>query len=167
MKTTNTFHTRGSTLFLRLALLGLAALVGCLSALLLWSVNQNWNPEFPELSWLRIPILIGLFGAAAAFFVAVHQAWLLLIYLDKKKPFSSESVTALKYIKYAAFVIAAVFVVAMPLLYWIAEQDDAPGLIIVGMVFAATPAVVGVFAGVLQSLIQKARDLKAENDLTV
>jgi hypothetical protein len=155
------------TLFLRAALLGVAGLAGFLGAVVLWSVQQNWNPEFPDLIWLRYPVLVGLAVALMAFFVAAAQAWRLLNYVDKNKPFSKDSIRALRNIKWAALLIGAVFMCAMPLVYWIAQSDDAPGLILFGLLFAGIPLAVGVFAGVLESLIQKALDLKAENDLTV
>jgi len=157
----------GSTLFLRLALIGLAGLVSLLSVVTFWSAYANWAPEFPEVSWVRIPIMIGVALALLSFYVAACQAWKLLNFVDTKRPFSHASINALKNIKYAAFVIGGVLVVAMPLIYWVAEKDDAPGLIIFGAALAGIPLTVGVFAGVLQQLIQKAVDLKSENDLTV
>ena len=39
----------------------------------------------------------------------------------------------------------------MPLFYIVAEVDDAPGVIIIGIVFIFAPMVVSVFAAVLQS----------------
>lgn len=158
---------RGSTLFLRLALVGLVSLATFLSAVVLWSIFDNWNPEFPELTWLRFPVLFGLCLAIAALFVAAYQAWQLLNYVDSDEPFSKKSIRALRNIKFAAFVVGGVFLVATPLIFWIAEQDDAPGLIIFGFVFAGVPLMVGVFAGVLQQLIHRALELKSENDLTV
>jgi ABC-type spermidine/putrescine transport system permease subunit I len=167
MKQTTQFAKRGSTLFLRVALLALGSLVGVLGAIILYSAYAHWNPEFPELLWVRWPFLLGLVMALLAFFVAAHQAWQLLNNVDKHRPFSDSSITALRNIKYAALVVGSVLLAALPLVYWIAQHDDAPGLIIFGLVFAGVPLTVGVFAGVLQQLIQRAVDLKAENDLTV
>ena len=48
-----------------------------------------------------------------------------------------------------------------------AEVDDAPGLILVGMVLIFASMVIAVFAAVLQRLLQEAIDIKSENDLTV
>lgn len=55
----------------------------------------------------------------------------------------------------------------VPLLYPIAEEDDAPGLLIYGFLFACIPFVVSVFAAVLEKLFQNAVDIKYENDLTI
>ena len=48
-----------------------------------------------------------------------------------------------------------------------AEVDDAPGLIILGMVIIFASMVIAVFAAVLQRLLQEAINIKSENDLTV
>lgn len=55
----------------------------------------------------------------------------------------------------------------MPLLYMIAEYDDAPGIIIIGVALGGAAFVVGVFATLLQHLLTSAIDMKTENDLTV
>ncbi len=48
-----------------------------------------------------------------------------------------------------------------------AERDDAPGIIIIGMIMIFASLVIAVFAAVLQRLLKDAIDIKSENDLTV
>lgn len=55
----------------------------------------------------------------------------------------------------------------MPFVYIVAEKDDAPGLIIIGMVPLFASMVIAVFTAVLQKLLKTAIEIKAENDLTV
>lgn len=55
----------------------------------------------------------------------------------------------------------------MPLFYLMAEADDAPGIIVIGLVMIFASMVIGVFAAVLQKLLKEAIDIKSENDLTV
>lgn len=55
----------------------------------------------------------------------------------------------------------------MPLFYLIAEADDAPGIILIGMLLIFAALVIAVFAAVLQKLLQEAIHIKSENDLTV
>jgi len=59
------------------------------------------------------------------------------------------------------------YVVGMPLFYLIAEMDDAPGIILIGLVMIFAALVIAVFAAVLQKLLKNAIDIKSENDLTV
>jgi hypothetical protein len=49
----------------------------------------------------------------------------------------------------------------------VAEKDDAPGLVVVGMVIAGVAFVIFVFASVLNRLLQDAIAMKSENDLTI
>lgn len=55
----------------------------------------------------------------------------------------------------------------LPLFYIVAEADDAPGLIIIGLVIIFAATVVAVFAAVLQKLLKNAIAIKSENDLTI
>jgi hypothetical protein len=108
-----------------------------------------------------------MYSAAIPFYFALYQAFKLLSYIDKNKAFSELSVKALKNIKYCAITISALYVVIIPFVYLVAEKDDAPGLIIIGMVPIFASMVVAVFAAVLQKLLKNAIDIKSEYDLTV
>ncbi|MNC71843.1 hypothetical protein D3C75_1228060 [compost metagenome] len=55
----------------------------------------------------------------------------------------------------------------LPLFYLMAEKDDAPGIIVIGLVIIFASMVIAVFAAVLQKLLKEAIELKLENDLTV
>lgn len=55
----------------------------------------------------------------------------------------------------------------LPLFYFFAEKDDAPGVIFVGLVVLFTSIVIVVFAAVLQKLLKNAIDIKSEIDLTI
>ena len=158
---------RGSTHFLRFAIfvIGIGVLALCIFALpALW---KGGSEEFPTASRSVLLIVIGLYATVIPFFVALWQAVKLLGYIDHNKAFSDLSVKALRTIKYCAIIITVFFVGFVPLLFPIADADDAPGLIIIGMGIASAPMVVAVFAAVLQRLLQNAIDIQSENDLTV
>ena len=113
------------------------------------------------------PILLSLYVPAIPFFVALRQAMKLLGYIDRDKAFSQQSVDALKYIKYCALAISALFAAGMPYTYYVANKDDAPGVIAIGLVIMSASFVIAMAAAVFQSLLQYAVDIKDENDLTV
>jgi hypothetical protein len=113
------------------------------------------------------PLFISMYIPAIPFFIALYQTLSLLSYIDKDKAFSSASVKALKNIKYCAIGISALYILDMPLLYNAAEKDDAPGVIVIGLVIIFASIVIAVFAAVLQSLLKNAIAIKSENDLTV
>lgn len=60
-----------------------------------------------------------------------------------------------------------IYVLGLPLFYLLAERDDAPGVILIGMAVIFAAMVIAVFAAVLQKLLKEAIDIKSENDLTV
>jgi hypothetical protein len=156
---------RGTTLFLKIAviLIGIPILALCIFGLP-WLANNPANPDYAHILY---PILIGMYISAVPFYFALYQAFKLLCYIDKNKAFSQISVKALKNIKYCAITISALYLVIMPFVYLVAEKDDAPGLIIIGMVPIFASMVIAVFAAVLQKLLKEAIDIKSENDLTV
>ncbi|MFS0671666.1 DUF2975 domain-containing protein [Ornithinibacillus sp. 179-J 7C1 HS] len=156
---------RGSTLFLKLALIviGIPVLALCV-AVGIWLVNHPVSPDYDHLIY---PILVGTYGSIIPFYIALYQAFKLLNYIDRNEAFSQISVFALNKIKYCAITFSALYVIILPFVYLVAEQDDAPGLIIIGMIPIFASMVIAVFAAVLQRLLQEAINIKSENDLTV
>ena len=152
------------TLFLKIAvfLIGIPVLALCV-----WVVPRVALDTVEHSPILTIVALIGVYATAIAYFVALFTTIKLLSYIDQNIAFSELSVKALIKIKYCAIIISSVYVVGMPLIYYAAEGDDAPGLILIGMVIIFASFVVAVFAAVLQKLLKNAIDIKSENDLTV
>ncbi|MED4801190.1 DUF2975 domain-containing protein [Bacillus atrophaeus] len=158
---------RGTTLFLKIAvfLIGIPVLALCI---FLVPEIANFAAElYPDIVYIKYLVLINLYASAIPFYFALYQAFKLLSYIDKNKAFSELSVRALKNIKYCAITISILFVMGMPLFYLMAEKDDAPGIILIGLVVIFASMVIAVFAAVLQKLLKEAIDIKSENDLTV
>jgi Protein of unknown function (DUF2975) len=156
---------QGSTLFLKIAvfIIGTPVLALCIFGLP-WLANNPVNPDYAHILY---PILIIMYVSVIPFFVALYQAFKLLSYIDKNKAFSEISVKALNKIKYCAITISGLYVVGMPFFYILAELDDAPGIILIGLVVIFASMVIAVFAAVLQRLLQEAINIKSENDLTI
>ncbi|MDF2890800.1 MAG: hypothetical protein K0R80_1167 [Clostridia bacterium] len=156
---------RGTTIFLKMAviLIGIPVLVLCIFGLP-WLANNPANPAYAHILY---PIVVGMYATVIPFYIALYQAFRLLGYIDKNEAFSKLSVKALKNIKKCAVTISVLYVVIIPFVFLLAELDDAPGLIIMGMVPIFASMVIAVFAAVLQRLLQEAIDIKSENDLTV
>lgn len=152
---------KGSTLFLKfvICLIGAAVLALCIFALPAGISSDRTG-------YYR-PILIGLYVPAIPFFIALFQSMKLLSYIDKNNIFSKVSVKALQNIKYCAIVISALFTAGMPYIFYAADRDDAPGVVLIGLVIIFASIVIATAAAVFQSLMQNAVDMKSENDLTV
>ena len=152
---------RGSTIFLKgvVILIGLIVLALCIFGLprIIGSINMGGYD----------PILLGMYVTAIPFYIALYQALKLLSYIDRNIVFSDLSVKALNYIKYSAITISALYVAGMPYIYYVANEDDAPGVILIGLVIIFASFVIATAAAVFQRLLQNAIDIKSENDLTV
>lgn len=121
----------------------------------------------PDYSFVKYVFLIGMYVTAIVFFYALFQTFKLLTYIDKRLAFSELSVTALKSIKYCAITIGVVYAAELPIIYLIADADDAPGLILIGLLIIFGCMVISVFAAVLQKLLRQAIEIKNDNDLTI
>lgn len=156
-----------STFFLRVVLLVLGMIVLALCIFALPEMWQSGPAEFPTAGYTVRLIVIGMYVTAVPFFIALWQTFRLLSFIDRNTAFSHASVRALSIIKSCAVIIAVLYVAGVPLLFPIAQADDAPGLMVFGMVIACAPVSVAVFAAVLQRLLQNAIAMKEENDLTI
>lgn len=158
---------KASTMFLRLAGITVGAIV---LAVCLFALPPTWRAvaeEYPNITYVFYLILLALYLASLPFFYALYQALKLLGYVDTKRAFSKLTVLALRRISYSAVTISAIFITTMPLFYTWAQNDDAPGLVVISMLLVAAPLTVAVFAGVLQKLFAEAIAIKHENELTV
>lgn len=161
---------QGSTLLLKMAviLMGIPPLA---LAILLWF--EIGGTAFKEavtgatLGYIVLAILLLMTVSLIPYLAALSQSFKLLHYIDISKAFSELSVAALKKIKKSALVISGIYVLALPLVAMVAEWDDAPGLIIIGMLPIFAAVVISIFAAVLERLLKEAIEIKTENELTV
>ncbi len=153
------------TLFLKIAvcIIGLPVLTVCVLGLP-WLIKNPVNPNYAHILY---PIVAGIYASSIPFFIALYNALRLLGYIDKNIAFSELSVRALKHIKHCAITISSIYAVIMPFVYIVAKKEDAPGLIVFGMMPLFASVIIALFAAVLQKLLKTAIDIKTENDLTV
>jgi hypothetical protein len=154
MKQISTFFLKGAVI-----LIGLVTLAVCIFGLpqIIGSFSLGGYD----------PILLGIYITVIPFFIALFQALKLLNYVDKNRAFSEATIKALNVIKYCAIVIGAMYAAGMPYIFQVADKDDAPGVVLIGLVITGASFVVATFMAVLQKLLQNAIDIKRENDLTV
>lgn len=161
---------KGTTVLLKIALVVIALPVAglCLYALPLLAMEA-----FTQMNGENILpfILLGLVTAALLsaipYYIALFQAYRLLRLIETNGAFSAASVGALKKIKRSGLWISFLYTLALPLIFIVAQWDDAPGLVLIGMVIVGASLVVSVFAAVLEALLQEAITYKTENELTI
>jgi hypothetical protein len=159
---------RRSTLFLQvvIVLIGIGALT-----LMLWEPHiegRNAHATLFEI-YFKDPFLAYAYIASIPFFVALYQAFKVLGYAGQNKVFSQAAVNALRTIKYCALLTAGSIVAAIAYIMMMAtrSKDDPAGAVALGTVATFASIVIATAAAVFERILQKAVDIKSENDLTV
>ncbi|CAM4182879.1 DUF2975 domain-containing protein [Saccharibacillus endophyticus] len=158
---------RGTTLFLKAAVVLIGLPILAIYIFVVPNIGNFAAELYPEYTSIRIWVWIDLYATAIPFYFALVQAFKLLVHIEHKRAFSDLAVQALKKIKYCGIGVGGLFAIGMPLFYLMAERDDAPGIIVIGMVIIFACLVIAVFAAVLQKLLQEAIAIQLENELTV
>ena len=158
---------RRETMILKIAVIMLGIPVAALSVLLLPWIARDAAQSSMRMADVIYGILILMYISVVPFFAALYQGFRLLGYIDSNKAFSELSLKSIQKIRSCAAAISIIYLFAMPLFYIVAEIDDAPGVILVGMIFVFAPLTVTVFAAILKKLLKNAIDLKNDNELTI
>lgn len=152
------------TIFLKFSVSFIGILVFALCIFGLPWIAKDAAESSLKMAYVLYGILIVMYASVIPFLIGLYQAFRLLSYIDKNKAFSELSIKALKNIKKCSTTISILYVGGMPLFYFVGEIDDAPGVILIGLMFVFAPMVVTAFATVLQKLLKNAIDIKNDND---
>ena len=157
---------RISTLFLQavIVLIGIVAIAILIRVPLIEGRAENLD----LLSIYADPFILYGYATSIAFFVALSKAFRLLGYIGQNKVFSSDSVKALKGIKYCAVIISILIVTAGLYIKLFHNKDDDPaGFLAICIVTTFTSIVFATAAAIFEKILQNAIDMKSENDLTI
>jgi len=156
-----------STWFLRLALIVIAVITALLCVFAFPEMWRSFDFEDQMLAKPMRGVIVRWYISAIPFLFGLWQSWKLLGFIDKSIAFSESSTRALNTIKYCAIVIAIIMASALPFFYGFADLDDAPGVMMIGLMFVGAPIAIAVFAALLRKLLRSAIEIKSENELTV
>lgn len=155
------------TLFLKMALIAIGIIVLFFCALVFPNVLIKVSYTYPKIVLTRYLFTGCLYLSAILFYIAEGYAYRILQLIDRDNVFSGQALHAIKQIKYAVGGMGVCYLLFLPMIYWVADVEDAPGMIIIMTVIAMIPFVVAVFAAILEKLLQKATQLKVESQYTV
>ena len=155
----------GATLFLRAMLVLLA--MGAL-ALLLWEPHLEGRNAHATLFaiYFKDPFLAYAYVAAIPFFAGLYQAFKVLGYAGRNKEISPSALRSVRTIKYCAVAIIG-FVAIGEGIIMSGDSDDRAGGVAIGVFIFFASVVVATAMAVFERALQKAIDMKSENDLTV
>lgn len=157
---------RISTIFLQavVVLIGIIAL----AFMIRMPMIEGRAANLDLLSIYSDPFILYGYAASIAFFIALYKAFRLLGYIRQNRVFSPVSVKALRSIKYCALILSILIVAAgLYIRIFHSKDDDPAGFIAMCIVATFASVVVATAAAIFEKLLQKAVDLKSENDLTV
>lgn len=157
---------RTSTIFLQavIVLIGIVVLV----VLIRLPLTEGRATNLDLLSIYADPFILYGYAASIAFFVALYKAFKLLGYIGENKVFSSNSVGALKSIKYCAIVLSILIVTAgLYIKIFHNKEDDPAGFLAICIVTTFASIIVATAAAIFEKILQNAIDMKSENDLTI
>lgn len=156
-----------STLFLQavIVLIGLGTL-----ALMLWEPQlegRNVHATLFEI-YFKDPFLAYAYIASVSFFVVLYKAFRLLGYVRQNRVFTTESVKALRTIKFCAIILVA-FILGAEAYFFIVQRgtDDIAGGVAMGLFMIFISVVIGATAAVFEKILRNAVEMKSENDLTI
>ena len=157
---------RGSILFLQtlIVLIGLGVLAICI--FVLPGMASRDAVQNPDTSYLQYPFLIVSYILALLFFTALYHAYRLLTYVGANIAFSEHAVRALKMIRTCTLAVIGLIVAGTLLVAFFLEGDRA-GVIAMGIYATVGSGAIAAFVAVLMKLVQKAAEMKTEQDLTV
>lgn len=156
---------RSSTAFLQIVivLIGLAAL-----SLLLWEPHlegRNAHATTFEI-YFKDPFLAYAYLGSLPFFVALYQGFRVLGYAGQNQVFSQAAVKALRTIKFCALAIIG-FVAVGEIFILMNDSEDRAGGVFMGILITFGSIVIATAAATCERILQKAVEMKSENDLTV
>ena len=155
----------------RISLISLQAVIvligtAAIAILIRFPLTEGRAANLDLFSIYSDPFILYGYAASIVFFVALYKAFKLLGYIRQKKTFSSNSVNALKSIKYCAIVLGVLIVAAgLYIKIFHSKEDDPAGFLAMCIVTTFISIVVAITAAIFEKLLQNAVDLKSENDL--
>ncbi len=120
---------------------------------------------FPEVAYLKYPILFGIYLTCIPFYIGIFHTFKLLRLIDKENAFTEEACESLRIISFSTIAVIAFYFIGI--IYLSREDALPPGLGLLGIVIIFASFVIAIFASVLRGLLTKVIEIKNENDLTI
>jgi hypothetical protein len=108
-------------------------------------------------------LMISIYVMSVPYAISLVNTFKLLILLENKEFVSETSEKLLKIIRKMAYIVAGVFLVDLPFIYILAQMDDAPGLIIIGLFLMVFSLGIAMFANLIKKFISEQRNEKSIN----
>jgi hypothetical protein len=141
-------------LFLKTAVIFFGIIVSVLLLFFLSAVFSDAAAGSAKMAYVLYGISTIMSLTLIPFIAVLYQAFKLLNYADSENIFSDSAVESLNKIKKYSYIISIMYFLMMPLVFIVAEVDDAPGAILYGVIMVLAPVVIAFSADLLQELLK-------------
>ena len=121
-----------SILFLKVALVLLILPTLALGSYGLYYLLNN--PANPDYASSLYPIITGMYVSLIPLYHGVYRVWRILSHVKKETIQSTAAERDIKAVRLSAVLFGVVFLLVSPFVFMVAQLDDAPGLVIFGMI---------------------------------
>ena len=153
------------TNYLKIALGAILLIILFLELLVTFNLLSTFFKQ--ELYWQKILTYLGLYSAGIIGILVVAWVYRILRLIDQDDPFSQQALKLVMGIKNMMLGIFLALSITLPMFYHIADVEDAPGVVIIGLGLAAIPLAGVTFVATVEKLLERVIHMKLENDLTV
>lgn len=153
------------TNYLKIALGAILLFILFLKLLVTFNLLSSFFKQ--ELYWQKILTYLGLYSAGILGILVVAWVYRILRLIDQDNPFSQQALKLVMGIKNMMLGIFLALSITLPMFYHIADVEDAPGVVIIGVGLAAIPLAGVTFVATVEKLLERVIHMKLENDLTV
>lgn len=154
---------RASTQFLQAVLILIGILV--LTLLIRFPLTEGRAENLDLFHIYFDPFILYGYASSSVFFIALYKAHRLLGYIGHNKAFTTNSVKALRDIKFCAILMGVLIVIAgLIIVLFHNKEDDPAGFLAMCILTTFISITIAIITSVFQNIIQKGVDLQTENE---
>ena len=107
-----------------------------------------------------------VFGSVVLGFRVLFLLNRILNFIKGAEAFSAKTLKVVSQIKKLILLVSIVFVGILPF-YRVADRQDAPGVMVIGLAFVSIPFTAFIFTQIVEELFKSATELKSDSELTI
>lgn len=108
-----------------------------------------------------------VFGSVVLGFRVLFLLNRILNFIKGAEAFSVKTLKVVSQIKKLILLVSIVFVGILPFFYRVADRQDAPGVMVIGLAFVSIPFTAFIFTQIVEELFKSATELKSDSELTI
>lgn len=120
---------------------------------------ELWNQMF----FLKTLIYVVLIFSGVLYLFILFKVTQVIHQYEKHEIFSLYTQKLFIYSAFSAFIISIIYALLLPIFYIVADLDDAPGFVLIGLFFVVLAFALALLFYVISNIIKQASDLEEES----